>query len=92
MDLGIAPLCRWTGSMSITVDSNRLRAEMVRRGWAATDLAHESRLSNATISAALAGRPIAARSLGLIAQALIRTPAIDVVDLLIARRDRLDLA
>lgn len=56
------------------------------RGWAATDLARESRLSQATISAALAGRPVAAKSLGLIARALSRTPVVlDVVDSLLMR-------
>jgi lambda repressor-like predicted transcriptional regulator len=56
---------------------------MARRGWAAADLAREARLSNATLSAALSGRPIAERSLGLIAAALQRTPIISVVDSLI---------
>jgi lambda repressor-like predicted transcriptional regulator len=57
--------------------------EMVRRGWAASDLARESRLSEATISAALTGRPIAARSLGLIAVALSRVPPIAGIDALL---------
>jgi len=79
--------------MSVVVDNGRLRSEMIRRGWAASDLAHESRLSNATISSALAGRPIAARSLALIAAALMRVPANDIVDSLIARRvDGVDIA
>ena len=69
--------------MSVVVHPGRLRQEMVRRGWAATDLARESRLSNATVSAALAGRPVAERSLTLIAKALARTPVLDVVDTLI---------
>jgi len=56
---------------------------MIRRGWAATDLARESRLSQATISAALAGRPIAERSLALIAKALSRASVLDVVDSLV---------
>lgn len=58
---------------------------MARRGWAAVDLARESRLSQATVSTALAGRPVAAKSLGLIAKALSRTPVLDVVDSLIMR-------
>ncbi len=56
---------------------------MTRRGWAAIDLARESRLSQATISTALAGRPVAEKSLALIAKALSRTPVLDVVDALI---------
>lgn len=69
--------------MSVAVHPGRLRQEMVRRGWAASDLARESRLSPATISSALAGRPVAAKSLGLMAQALLRVPVIGVVDSLI---------
>jgi len=57
---------------------------MTRRGWAATDLAREARLSQATVSAALAGKAISATSLSLIAKALSRTPAIDLVDKLLA--------
>lgn len=69
--------------MSIVVHPGRLRQEMARRGWAATDLARASRLSAATVSAALAGRPVAERSLGLMATALARAPVLDVVDTLI---------
>jgi hypothetical protein len=56
---------------------------MTRRGWAASDLAREARLSQATVSAALTGRPIAERSLALIAKALSRMPVLDAVDRLI---------
>jgi transcriptional regulator with XRE-family HTH domain len=60
---------------------------MTRRGWDALQLARESRLSPATVSAALAGRPIAARSLTLIAEALARTPVIAVIDALVLPDD-----
>jgi transcriptional regulator with XRE-family HTH domain len=70
-------------AMSVVVHPGRLRQEMVRRGWAGSDLARASRLSEATVSAALAGRPIAARSLMLMAEAFRRAPANDVVDSLI---------
>ena len=70
--------------MSVIVHAGRLRQEMTRRGWAATDLAREARLSQATVSAALAGKAISATSLSLIAKALSRTPAIDLVDKLLA--------
>ncbi len=69
--------------MSVVVHPGRLRQEMSRRGWAAADLAREARISQATVSAAVNGRPIAATSLGLIAQALSRVPANDVIDSLI---------
>ncbi len=71
--------------MSILVHPARLHDEMARRGWAAADLARESKLSQATISAALAGKPIAEKSLSMIAAALLRTPASDVIDSLIMR-------
>ena len=69
--------------MSVIVHAGRLRFEMVRRGWSGTDLARESRLSPATISAALAGRPIAARSLDLIAEVFARVPPRQTIDRLI---------
>jgi transcriptional regulator with XRE-family HTH domain len=70
--------------MSFVVNTQRLRQEMARRGWAASDLARESRLSQATVSASLAGRPVTAKSLALIAKALMRAPVIDIVDALLA--------
>ncbi len=71
--------------MSIVLQTARLHDEMARRGWAAADLARESRLSQATISTALAGKPIAEKSLSMIAAALLRTPTSDVIDSLIMR-------
>jgi lambda repressor-like predicted transcriptional regulator len=69
--------------MSVIVHPGHLRREMIRRGWAATDLARESRLSQATISAALAGRPVAEKSLALIAKALSQASVIGIVDSLL---------
>ena len=69
--------------MGSVVHPGRLRIEIARRGWSATDLAREARLAQSTVSAALAGRPISNRSLELIARALLRAPAVDVIDLLI---------
>ena len=69
--------------MSVVVDARRLWFEMVRRGWSGSDLARESRLSPATISAALAGRPIAAKSLDLIGDAFTRVSARKAIDDLI---------
>jgi transcriptional regulator with XRE-family HTH domain len=56
-----------------------LRQEMTRRGWAAIDLARAARLSPATVSAALAGRPIAASSVALIAKALASAPPDEII-------------
>lgn len=69
--------------MGVVVHPGRLRQEMARRGWAATDLAREARLSQATVSAALDGRPIAVSSLALIANALTRVPANRLIDSLL---------
>jgi len=66
--------------MSIAIDSIRLRAEIARRGWSSVDLAREAHLSQATVSAALSGKPIATKSLGRIATALLRTPPIELID------------
>jgi transcriptional regulator with XRE-family HTH domain len=44
--------------MSLLIDSDWLRREMARRGWAQMDLAKEAGISQPTVSAALAGRPI----------------------------------
>jgi lambda repressor-like predicted transcriptional regulator len=69
--------------MSVVVHALHLRDEMARRGWSAADLARESRLSQATISAALASKPVNAQSVALIANALTRVPAIGGIDSLI---------
>jgi transcriptional regulator with XRE-family HTH domain len=69
--------------MGVVVHPGRLRLELARRGWSATDLARESGVSRPTISAALAGKAIAARSVGLMARALARVPAEPVIDALV---------
>ena len=69
--------------MSVSVHPERLRQEIARRGWSPVDLARAARLSPATISAALGGRPIAASSLSLIAKALAETPTVEVIDRLL---------
>jgi len=76
--------------MSIVVDAVLLRVEIARRGWAGCDPAREARLSEATVSAALAGRPSATSSLNLIAETLSRTPVVEAIDRLIARPPRPD--
>lgn len=69
--------------MSVVVRTSQLRREMARRGWDAVDLARTARVSPATVSAALAGRAIAARSLTLIADALSNAPVLEVIDALL---------
>lgn len=76
--------------MTVVVDSRRLREALATRGWSANDLARSSGLSAPTISAALAGRPITARSLKSIATALDREPALGMISTLLGadHRDR----
>lgn len=69
--------------MSITIRAEVLRYQLARRGISGLDLARGAGVSTATVSAALSGRAISARSLQLIAQALTRTPVIDVIDSLL---------
>jgi transcriptional regulator with XRE-family HTH domain len=69
--------------MNHAVNADALEREMMLRGWTGADLARESRLSAATVSAALAGRPIAVSSVLLIAQALMRCPMVAMVDFLL---------
>ncbi len=66
------------------MDPERLRHELTIRGLDAIDLARKARLSPATVSAALAGKPIAASSLRLIAGALQATPVDEFIDRLLA--------
>jgi transcriptional regulator with XRE-family HTH domain len=69
--------------VSVVLHAARLRHELARRGLSAIDLARDSGLSPATVSAALAGRAISATSLQLIGETLTRTPVIEVIDSLI---------
>jgi len=56
--------------MSLTLDVHHVRAEMGRRGWTQVDLAEAAGISQPTVSAALAGRPIKEKSARAIAAAL----------------------
>lgn len=76
--------------MSLSVNARQLRLEMALRGWDAVDLARASRLSTATVSTALAGKPIAAKSVAQIATAITQHPANEVIDRLV-RGDSHDL-
>jgi transcriptional regulator with XRE-family HTH domain len=56
---------------------------MARRGMSARELAKAAGLSAPTVGTALAGRPIAIRSLQMIARTLADIPANEVVDALL---------
>ena len=77
--------------MSVNVHPGRLREEISRRGWSPLDLAHAARLSPATVSAALNGKPIAASSLNLIAKALAAKAPVEVIDRLLFADRREDV-
>jgi transcriptional regulator with XRE-family HTH domain len=76
-----------TPRQGVVLDSDRLRHEMARRGWSQTDLAMAAALSPPTITAALAGRGIAPKSLRRIATALATTVPIDGIESLLPRAD-----
>jgi lambda repressor-like predicted transcriptional regulator len=77
--------------MTVAVHPGRLRQELARRGWAASDLSREAQLSQATVSAALAGRAVAERSLTAIVKALARAPVLDGVDAILRDDSSRDL-
>jgi lambda repressor-like predicted transcriptional regulator len=70
--------------MSVTVPPERLRYQLAIRGMSARDLARKARLSDATVSTALDGKPIAVTSLRLMATALQATPVNPVIEKLLS--------
>ena len=70
--------------MSVKVDPAHLRYELAIRGLSANALAKRARLSPATVSAALASRPIAEASVMLIVEVLEATPVVDFLRRLVA--------
>jgi transcriptional regulator with XRE-family HTH domain len=69
--------------MGIVINSARLEREIARRGWTHEELAKVAGVSAATVAAATAGRPLAVKTVRLIAAALAATPAIDDIDSLL---------
>jgi transcriptional regulator with XRE-family HTH domain len=53
---------------------------MARRGWSHADLAKAANVSGPTVTAALAGHPVAPRTLKRIAEALLSEPPIEGID------------
>lgn len=66
--------------MGVVIRTDRLRQELVRRGWAGADLAHAAGISAPTVTAALAGRPLSPRTVGRIVQALALAPVLEGID------------
>lgn len=69
--------------MTQPLGTNRLRLEMTRRRMNGIELARAARVSPATVCAALAGKPVAPKTLKAIASALLRTPPVELIDSLI---------
>lgn len=73
--------------MSVRLDASRLRHERDRRAWTNSELAAAAGVSNPTVTAALAGRPVSPRTLRLLARALAACPAVEDVEALPPVRD-----
>jgi len=65
---------------SVSINANRLRQELARRGLSSRELARHAKLSVLTVRSALAGRRIAPASLKQIAESLERIPVLAVAD------------
>jgi lambda repressor-like predicted transcriptional regulator len=70
--------------MSIAFDPVPLAYEMAIRGLSGTDVARKAGLSPATVSTAMAGKPIAEASAMLIVKALDATPVVEILVRLVA--------
>lgn len=66
------------------VDAGKLRRQMILRGWSCIDLARFAGISPTTVSAAVNGHPVAAKTIRKMAAALAKTPAIAGADELLA--------
>lgn len=66
--------------MGIPLRTDALIRELARRGWTCADLARAAGLSDATVVAARAGKPVSSHSLRQIAKALAAAPPIDGID------------
>jgi transcriptional regulator with XRE-family HTH domain len=62
---------------SAKVNAERLRREMLLRGWNGVDLAFRSGVSPATVSHAIRGLPISTTTIRKMALALSKAPVID---------------
>ena len=58
------------------VNAERLRREMLLRGWDGIDLAYHAGVSPATVSHAINGLPVSSTTLRKLALALVEAPVI----------------
>ena len=63
--------------MAAQVNADRLRREMLVRGWNGVDLAYRAGVTPATVSHAMRGLPISSTTLLKLAVALSSAPVID---------------
>ena len=69
--------------VTVRVNRARLLHEMACRGWHASDLAREARLSDATVSHVMRGKPVSPHTLRKIAHSLVRRPPVPGLDALL---------
>ena len=65
------------------IRSDVLRVELAKRGWNGSDLARAARMSPGTVSGAMQGHRVSARTLMRIAEALHRQPVVPTAEDLI---------
>ena len=68
---------RWITEAAARVNADRLRREMLMRGWNGVDLAYRAGVTPATVSHAMRGLPISSSALLKLAVALSSAPVID---------------
>lgn len=66
------------------VNAERLRREMLIRGWDGVDLAFRAGVSPATVSHAVNGLPVSSTTLRKLAQALVAAPIVAGAEELLA--------
>jgi transcriptional regulator with XRE-family HTH domain len=66
------------------VNAERLRREMLIRGWDGVDLAYHAGVSPATVSHAMQGHPVSSTTIRKLVAALLRQPAIAGAEALLA--------
>lgn len=66
------------------VNYERLRREMLLRGWDGVDLAFHAGVSPATVSHAINGLPVSSTTLRKLAQALLRAAVVSGAEELLA--------
>ena len=69
--------------VTVRVKRGRLLREMACRGWHASDLAREARLSDATVSHLMQGRTVSPHTMRKVAQAFVRTSCVPGLDALL---------